>query len=284
MLKKRSRAVSSRQFTSRPTSSPFPLPGVFVGLPPKGFKESEAAAMSPTSTLEMKPFVAAGNPRAGSLSNTSPPKHHGWDDKDPRTVGLAIVDSLSNEKSDEKPSKGECRMVLFGPQLKVQIPSTSQNSVFDPNTSLIEFGVKNKDSQLAMALLSPARRSSLADAAPTSEPSPQVFSLSAREMELSEDYTRVVSHGPNPTTTHIYDNCIIKSSSNGFSFYTGLSGNYPSEDFLSFCRSCWKRLGQGKDIFMYRGEKAFCSEESRNKSMLLDDGRENSTRCGSLDL
>ncbi|XP_006355797.1 uncharacterized protein [Solanum tuberosum] len=32
------------------------------------------------------------------------------------------------------------------------------------------------------------------------------------EMESSEDYTCVITHGPNPKTTHIFDNCIIESS------------------------------------------------------------------------
>ncbi|XP_055831233.1 uncharacterized protein LOC129900308 [Solanum dulcamara] len=31
------------------------------------------------------------------------------------------------------------------------------------------------------------------------------------EMESSEDYTCVMIHGPNPKTTHIFDNCIIES-------------------------------------------------------------------------
>ncbi|XP_016577279.2 FCS-Like Zinc finger 10-like [Capsicum annuum] len=30
------------------------------------------------------------------------------------------------------------------------------------------------------------------------------------EMESSEDYTCVISHGPNPRTTHIFDNCIVE--------------------------------------------------------------------------
>ncbi|GMI73812.1 hypothetical protein like AT3G22550 [Hibiscus trionum] len=64
------------------------------------------------------------------------------------------------------------------------------------------------------------------------------------EMELSEDYTCVKSHGANPKTTHIYDNCVVRSSY-----------------FLSFCHTCKKDLEQKIDIYIYRGEKAFCSQE-----------------------
>ncbi|VAI56321.1 unnamed protein product [Triticum turgidum subsp. durum] len=50
-----------------------------------------------------------------------------------------------------------------------------------------------------------------------------------------------------------------------------------ADDFLSRCCLCNKRL-DGLDIYMYRGEKAFCSSECRCHQMLMDDRAEN---CGS---
>lgn len=46
--------------------------------------------------------------------------------------------------------------------------------------------------------------------------SSQVYSrsLSAREMALSEDYTCIISHGPNPKTTHIFGDCILDCDPN----------------------------------------------------------------------
>uniref|UniRef100_U5FYJ6 Uncharacterized protein n=1 Tax=Populus trichocarpa TaxID=3694 RepID=U5FYJ6_POPTR len=43
--------------------------------------------------------------------------------------------------------------------------------------------------------------------------STKVFSgcLSASEIELSKDYTYVITHGPAPRTTHIFYNCIVES-------------------------------------------------------------------------
>lgn len=46
--------------------------------------------------------------------------------------------------------------------------------------------------------------------------------------------------------------------------------DFPVADFLSCCYLCRKRL-QGKDIFMYRGEKAFCSEECRYQQISSDE-------------
>ncbi|GMI97514.1 hypothetical protein HRI_003420700 [Hibiscus trionum] len=43
-----------------------------------------------------------------------------------------------------------------------------------------------------------------------------------------------------------------------------------SDDFLTYCHLCKKEL-HGLDIFMYRGEKAFCSAECRDKQITHDD-------------
>lgn len=91
--------------------------------------------------------------------------------------------------------------------------------------------------------------------------------LSLSEMELSEEYTCVISHGPNPKTTHIFDNCVVEES------YCSVP-NSPhsfSLNFLSFCYTCKNHLEHTKDIFIYRGEKAFCSQECRHKEMVLDE-------------
>ncbi|KAJ0491775.1 putative Zf-FLZ domain-containing protein [Helianthus annuus] len=44
-------------------------------------------------------------------------------------------------------------------------------------------------------------------------------------------------------------------------------------DFLSCCNLCKKKL-HGLDIFMYRGEKAFCSEECRYQQISIDEHKE----------
>ena len=96
-----------------------------------------------------------------------------------------------------------------------------------------------------------------------------IGSLSASEIELSEDYTCVISHGPNPKTTHIYGDCILEAHSNDLSNSgktkdnkeiglpesiksSGISVPYPSDGFLSFCYYCNKKLEEDKDIYIYR--------------------------------
>jgi len=47
----------------------------------------------------------------------------------------------------------------------------------------------------------------------------------------------------------------------------------PGSDFLSSCHLCQKEL-HGRDIYMYRGEKAFCSTECRYRQIVTDERTE----------
>ncbi|KAF4372454.1 hypothetical protein F8388_027127 [Cannabis sativa] len=102
-----------------------------------------------------------------------------------------------------------------------------------------------------------------------------VGSLSKKEIELSEDYTCIISHGPNPKTIHIFGDCVLECHTNEINNFgmkeelgvkspqeannsEGLA-SIPSDEVLKFCHSCKKRLETDEDIYMSRGEQAFCS-------------------------
>ncbi|CAL0319189.1 unnamed protein product [Lupinus luteus] len=122
-----------------------------------------------------------------------------------------------------------------------------------------------------------------------------IKSLSASEIELSEDYTCVISHGPNPKTTHIFGDCILETHSNEFKNHfkneekrgvtlvdhtlhaPNTPTQYPSSDFLTFCYHCNKKLLEGKDIYIYRGEKSFCSLTCRAMEIMSDEELEKSS-------
>ncbi|KAE8038703.1 hypothetical protein FH972_011182 [Carpinus fangiana] len=307
MLRKRSRGTTSKQALMadfsplpsptdeyrKPTASLFVSPRLFTNFTHKSFSEIESA-MSPTSILDSKPFSGLRNPfwsETNMPRNPEPEFKRHWDNLDSKGIGLAIVDALIEEKTDSKPSKPESRMVLFGSHLKIQIPPPP-SSVLSPAESPkspADFGIKTRSSQLGSfssgLSQSPAKKSAFGSSNSGMETpnSSRVLTgcLSAIEMELSEDYTCVISHGPNPRTTHIFEDCIVESCCGvaGFSdsrkengIFTGRPSCFPSESFLSICYSCKKNLGQGKDIYMYRGEKAFCSSECRQQQMLLEEG------------
>ncbi|KAF9622608.1 hypothetical protein IFM89_032507 [Coptis chinensis] len=276
---------------------------LFTGLTTKAFSETEDL-ISPTSTLDAmlfsglpNPFWTDKNSPIKSSQESLLDKKHPWVKKlDSRGVGLGIVDALNDEGSDKKLSKPDSRMVLFGSQLKIQIPPSSQ--VPPPETEYLQspadFGIKTRNTQLELFSSSPnlspssfsARRSPFEYFNSGIGGSPRVFSgrLSASVMESSEEYTCVITRGPNPKTTHIFDDCIVEDCCGVVGFSSLGKENsflpdqvsYPFDDFLSFCYTCKKHLGQGKDIYIYRGEKAFCSHECRYQEILLEEGMEKS--------
>lgn len=111
------------------------------------------------------------------------------------------------------------------------------------------------------------------------------------EMEMSESYTCVISHcgnnlikkrvyfddKPNGVVDDITTAVPISSTDAAYWVASEAAPPFKTADFLSSCYLCQKKL-HGLDIFMYRGEKAFCSAECRSNQMVSDEYKE---KCGS---
>ncbi|KAG0479558.1 hypothetical protein HPP92_010416 [Vanilla planifolia] len=94
--------------------------------------------------------------------------------------------------------------------------------------------------------------------------------------EFSECYTWVISHaGGYPVRRMVYfdDGYDVGGPAFHESPQRWVASPPPPSDFLSCCFLCRKNL-LGLDIFMYRGEEAFCSAECRYQQMLRDEQRE----------
>lgn len=72
--------------------------------------------------------------------------------------------------------------------------------------------------------------------------------------------------------------------SSGFLMGSGITtcysySNKPIEPahFLDACSLCNRRLSDGRDIYMYRGDTAFCSEECRQQQIAMDERKEKAT-------
>lgn len=100
--------------------------------------------------------------------------------------------------------------------------------------------------------------------------------------ELSEDYTCVISHlGDNLMKKHVHigddkKSCSVITASPRKNHMGQFKEKFWNDDFLTSCLLCKKEL-HGLDIFMYRGEKAFCSVECRDKEITSEDQKE---KCG----
>ncbi|WCJ42831.1 hypothetical protein M5689_023615 [Euphorbia peplus] len=101
--------------------------------------------------------------------------------------------------------------------------------------------------------------------------------LGAKEMDSDsleeEDYTYVTNHEQSFTRVY-YDRGICQVSPAPVKPSGGdVAALYPTSEFLSSCHLCRKKL-HGKDIYMYRGEKAFCSNECRSRQIMNDERKE----------
>lgn len=296
------------------TNSFFTVPGLFVGLNPKS-SESDSVR-SPTSPLDFKVF---SKPNFGNFPIRASPKPNETTQKswNCNKVGLSIIESLEDETP--KPSSGKIlrssasKTILFAPQMRIFNNPSLKSDPFDSLSNSLPKNyaifpstqIKKSNSRLISEEPSSKFWSHSLDSAnlgsnlpglttrphnPTTRLSNEqnpgkdlVASLSASEIELSEDYTCVRKHGPNPKTTHIFGDCILerhedefipKSSENPNSSKPSEAINcYLSDDFLSFCYSCKKKL-EGEDIYMYRGEKAFCSWNCRSEEILIEEEME----------
>ncbi|XP_077211221.1 FCS-Like Zinc finger 8-like [Tasmannia lanceolata] len=280
----------------------FSIPGLFVGFSTKALFDSDVSK-SPTSPLDYKGFSSVGNPcRSPKLGHFSNGPQKSWDFN---KVGLGIVDSLNDEPNTSGKSLGfsENRNILFGSQLRINIPSSHnyQHNSFD-SKSLPKNIAIYPQTQITSPLPQPSFQGLFvgdqnfekfsgikSKSVPISIGSDHGFmgSLSASEIELSEDYTCVISHGPNPRTTDIYGDCILESHPTELADCNKKEeweiGSPPAViEFLSFCYFCKKKLEEGKDIYMYRGEKAFCSSSCRSQEILIEEEMENPTTNSSV--
>ncbi|CAL0320565.1 unnamed protein product [Lupinus luteus] len=265
LLRNRSRAVTKPALVADHTAQPCktnPFQCLFgstkfMDFTLKCILEGDALR-SPTSILNTRALLCSfGNPFSYESSQStivSPrQKRSSWDKIDSKGIGLALVkDELVDVNSANKTN----RRVLFGNKLRVKIPPLLPPTTFSTlQTCSVDFGTKSKDSQNSGNVTKDS-------------PHADVVVVSLSEMELCEEYTRVITHGTSSRTTHILDNYIMES-------YCSLHNKPHGSclvNFLSFCYTCKKHLDQTKDIFIYRGEKAFCSKECRYQEMVLDDG------------
>ncbi|KAE8730807.1 Detected protein of unknown function [Hibiscus syriacus] len=88
-----------------------------------------------------------------------------------------------------------------------------------------------------------------------------------------------LSQNPDCVISHSGDN---SKGCRAFTSSSSVMGQFKREfwgdDFLAYCHLCRKEL-LGLDIFMYRGEKAFCSDECRDKQITKDNNHKQTCRA-----
>uniref|UniRef100_A0A2P2JF27 FLZ-type domain-containing protein n=1 Tax=Rhizophora mucronata TaxID=61149 RepID=A0A2P2JF27_RHIMU len=293
------------------SSSLFNIPGFFVGFNSRSSSDIDSA-WSPTSPLDFSFFTSLSNPftRRPPKSPSQIANQKKWDCGN---VGLGIINSLTEEikpTGEVLDSTKKKKHIVFGPQVKTDNPvifnSLPRNYVI---SLLSQIGSPSfQSSKVDEEVLSENRNKTMLslpltihgsstgkhlDIKPSSLPMPigssqgHIGSLTVRDIELSEDYTCIISHGPNPKTTHIFGDCILECHASELSNFDQptnigaellqevkrLDGSplHPSNEFLSFCHSCKKKLEHSDDIHIYRGEKAFCSFDCQSETLFAEE-------------
>ncbi|XP_062214183.1 FCS-Like Zinc finger 11-like isoform X1 [Phragmites australis] len=199
----------------------FRVPDHLVKLSTKCSIELDAVR-SPTSPLDLKFFTGLGtkSPRSSSLDASQNQKILLGD-----RVGLGLVDSLS----DENPTPLGSRKVLLGSEMRITDNLSRKNS----STAPVQAGDNMSD----------GLKGSI---------------MSLDDIVNSEDYTCVVSRGPNPRTTHIFGDRVFEFQVEQLMPDQNKGGEsmtpHVKEGAMSFCCFCSEKLKEGKDIYMYQGE------------------------------
>ncbi|KAG4933265.1 hypothetical protein JHK87_047267 [Glycine soja] len=77
------------------------------------------------------------------------------------------------------------------------------------------------------------------------------------------------------------NNNVSVSSPRSARFYDARFEDQHHPHFLSACFLCKKSLGDNRDIFMYRGDTPFCSEECRQEQIEIDEAKEKNRNLSS---
>ncbi|CAL9229954.1 unnamed protein product [Arabidopsis halleri] len=310
-------ATASDYYSTKPVLSGIKshklISSLFEGKSPSDCE----SAWSPTSPLDFRLFSTLGNPfgaSSSSLRSIWKGKQKSWDSG---KVGLSIVHSLVDHHTDSSsrivlPSP-DSKNIIFGslmrsgnpkcqkphllsqPLAKALIPKNDiPNVVFEIGPDVIDVVELRKSGSVDAAYCSGAGNFSVNNnACQVIKQAPgSLNGGTGSDIETSEDYTCVISHGPNPKTTHFYGDQVLESVEHNELKNSCCSNKkksifavapldlttpvdvLPPKDFLSFCYGCSKKLVMGKDIYMYSGYKAFCSSECRSKEIDRDEKME----------
>lgn len=238
----------------------------------KGISDSDFVR-SPKSPLEFKMLSTMADPFFLRSPRSSLTAHLNCS-CGPAKVGLSLVDSLGDDRVMSPD-------VVFGPALRIKSSDIKDKhpKLFPETKSSLE--VEKERSGVIFEIVSlsaddcPTKTRVLSHSKFGAEGYPRIGSDNAfssedeMEMEMSEDYTCIITHGPNPKTTHIYGDQVLECHKNEDNKEKSIESEL--DYFLSVCNFCNKKLAAGKDIYMYRGEKAFCSAECRSEEMAIDE-------------
>ncbi|GJM94784.1 hypothetical protein PR202_ga11463 [Eleusine coracana subsp. coracana] len=272
----------------------FPVPRLLVRLAPPDC-ESPAAVRSPTSPLDLWAFPSLlRSPRSPRSWDSHRPGLGGIVDDDDALAGATnrLLGPLQVRPSPFKPlhhlatAKQSC---ASQPKDCARPPPELEKSGPEPIVAPGRAHRLGAASSLSAADLGrvPAPGSSL----PAGR---YVGSVSATEVEQSEDYTCIIAHGPNPKTTRIFGDCILEpvtvlvphgESVEAMEVKEGAESYWlvkcSGEEVPDSCFTCKEEL-DGSDGCVYRSDDAFCTVNCSDQEILVEEEEQTDTVMSSF--
>ncbi|KAI4369640.1 hypothetical protein MLD38_018061 [Melastoma candidum] len=159
-------------------------------------------------------------------------------------------------------------------QVEVQISLLTSSSSENPSPrSPSDFGIKTKNSHPASAIPSPSLT------VPPLGRCPLVDACLPGRWKCQRTTHASSPMGPTRRPLTSTTDCILESCCNSIIEFSSTSSpetrvfqdnGHQKKNFLSFCDGCNKSLEEN-DIYIYRGEKAFCSCECRLREILMEE-------------
>ncbi|CAH2060621.1 unnamed protein product [Thlaspi arvense] len=193
----------------------------------------------------------------------------------PVKVGLSIVDSLADDRVLSPD-------IVFGPALSIKSSEIrDKHPKLSSEPKPVEIKKEISGAIFQIGETEPGETRVLSRSKFCAEGNSEIafsccLSEDEDEMEMSEDYTCIISHGPNPKTTHIYGGRVLECHKNEFDnkksmWKQSLIPCFPSIISSPYVTSATKNLKLEKTYICTGVEKGFCSEECRSEEMMIDE-------------
>ncbi|KAK3140568.1 hypothetical protein QOZ80_5AG0402720 [Eleusine coracana subsp. coracana] len=309
----RRRVVADDGAAGRPRF--FPVPRLLVGLTPDC--ESPAAVRSPTSPLDLWAFPSLlRSPRSPRSWDSHRPGLGGIVDDDDALAGATnrLLGPLQVRPSPFKPlhhlatAKQSCashpkdcarpppELGKVGPtSTAAAMPVPCSKSYGDLKSGPEPIVAPGRAHRLGAASSLSAADLGRVPAPGSSLPAGRyVGSVSATEVEQSEDYTCIIAHGPNPKTTRIFGDCILEpvtvlvphgESVEAMEVKEGAESYWlvkcSGEEVPDSCFTCKEEL-DGSDGCVYRSDDAFCTVNCSDQEILVEEEEQTDTVMSSF--
>ncbi|CAN4078122.1 unnamed protein product [Withania somnifera] len=107
---------------------------------------------------------------------------------------------------------------------------------------------------------------------------PLYYTVSSRRKNSFRNLSSLSSSSSSSSSTLLSPRSVVTAGK----YCDGSRFEERQQHFLDACFLCKKRIGDNSDIFMYRGDTPFCSEECRQQQIEMDEAKDKKRNISSI--